>query len=542
MVSNTLLEVKQLSIAFGQISQPQWVVKNLNFQLNAGEALALVGESASGKSMTALAINQCLPNDAWVSHRSCIRLLGMPLLGYSEKNMQKLRGHKIGMVFQDALCALNPVRTVGHQVDEVLKKHTVLTKSQRKSRVLALFDEVGLAKTSSLYHHFPHQLSGGMQQRVLIAMALASDPALLIADEPTTALDVTVQAQLVDLLNQLKRSHNMGLLFITHDLSLANHLADKVMVMRHGQSIEQGDCKTVFEHPKNSYTKALIRAATPTLCPAQNPRKTAIRSLKNACVGFNHRGGFFKSKHHTHALKHINLTLFSQETFALVGESGSGKTTLARVLCGLQKLNSGCALQHHADRTTPIKIQPADLQMIFQNPQAALNPRLCVQDILMESFSLQPNLKNSEKIAIMHQWLSAVELPTDCLDRLPHQFSGGQRQRLCIARALCMSPKILVLDEPTSALDVSIQAEIIACLNQLQQQHQLTYLLITHDFNVVCRMAHRIGVMYDGELVEIGMLRDLLTQPKHAYTKQLLAASPHIQPLRQRMTNELSPT
>ncbi len=513
-----LLTVESLSIAFLNHTL-EWVVQDVSFSIHNRQSLALVGASGSGKSLTALAINQCLPDNAVVASHSQIKLRKTPLLGQSESTLQTLRGRTISMIFQDALSALNPIHRVGYQLDEALKQHHVLSSTERKHRIHEMLEAVELHP--QLYTAYPHELSGGMQQRVMIAMALITQPDLLIADEPTTALDVTLQAQLIQLLKRLTQTYHMGLLFITHNLQLATQLADDALIMHEGRIVESGPLTECFHTPKHPYTKALLKATDLNLTTSTPPSNTApLINIQNACLSF--QSGPFWRRHHTHALSSVHLTIQAFETLALIGESGSGKTTLARALCGLNRFSTGTFRKHGAAHDW----RPHDIQMIFQNPTASMNPRFSIKMILNEGLQCQrPKLSASERHARIHDALKSVQLPLSCLDRFPHELSGGQRQRVCLARALCLKPKLLVLDEPTSALDVLVQSEIIACLKHLKTQHQLTYVLITHDFHVVSALADRIGVMKQGRLVEIGTTQSLLNAPQHPYTQTLIRAA-----------------
>ncbi len=520
------LEVNNLSVALPNRQCLKPVVKGINFQLHQGQTLALVGESGAGKSMIAQAIIQCLPHMAQVAPDTTITLNGTSLLSQPEAHMCHIRGRHMGMIFQDALTALNPVVTIGQQMTENMRQHRTHRRSMRRNRALTLLDEVGIQDPISCFKSYPHQLSGGMLQRVLIATALSTQPSLLIADEPTTALDVTVQAQLLALLKKLQKTYHMSILFITHDLLLVKEMADQVLVLKGGQMIEYADTQRFFKQPQHAYSQSLLQAALP-----HPPRQDATDSqplLKadNIHVTFNgpRTWGGFGPKQKTHAVQALSMTLTQGKTMALVGESGSGKTTFAKTLAGLTPHQRGNLTWH------PDCHHLHDVGMVFQNPYASMNPRMRIMDMLAEGLHArrrpweQPNHQAIRQTLL--DCLQAVELPADALERHPHQFSGGERQRLCIARALVLKPKILILDEPTSALDVSIQTQIIQLLQDIQKQFDISYLLITHDFVVVSQMAHTVSVMQHGRLIEHGTTQDVLTQPQQAYTKKLLDAVP----------------
>lgn len=505
-MSAPLLQVDNLSVGFQQPDGSILTrVNAINFKLQAGKTLALVGESGSGKTLTALSINQLLPPGAAIHQDSRIVWQGQQdLLTLPRDKLQHTRGRQIGMVFQDAMVAMNPVLTVGAQMHEVVKRHQPL---KNQDYCLQLLDEVGLP--SRCYHSYPHELSGGMVQRAHIATAIAAAPKLLIADEPTTALDPSLQTQIIELLKSLQQNHQMGILFITHDLRLVEQCADQVMVMQSGELVEARPAKSFFKFPKHAYSQALIKAATPKPRPelkkAKPSRATPWVSLDNVNVQFKLKNPAAGGQRTVNALNDVNLAIYPGKTLAIIGESGSGKTTTARVLLDLVQPNSGQlvfadAALNGSDRTTRKRRRQA-IQAVFQNPYSAMNPRMTIAQILTEGLWAQKRIKTQAE-ARKHaaKLLAQVELDNDCLQRFPHAFSGGQRQRICIARALAMQPELLICDEPTSALDVSIQAQILQLLKQLQRQHNIAMLLITHDIAVVNQLADQVLSMNNGQL------------------------------------------
>ncbi len=535
MSEQPLLQLNTLTIAMASDNKMTRVVDRLNFEINPGSCLGLVGESGSGKSITALSIMQLLPPAARVSDRSQISFEGHDLLDYSEQQMRQIRGGQIGMIFQDAMAAFNPVYTIGQQLTETLRLHQRTNLKRAHQLALKLLDEVGIQDPKHTISAYPHQLSGGMRQRAMIAMALCGNPKMLIADEPTTALDVTIQAQVIALLNTLKTKHKMTLLFISHDLAIVSQLADDIVVLKDGMSVEQAPATTFFKSPQHDYSKALL-AAIPsqqmqdvTTKPTQTMLK--VRALK---VYFPIRKGLLKRKvGDIKAVDDISFDLASGQTLALVGESGSGKTTTGRAILSLLTKTSGHIyfegkdLSHLSHKS--LRLLRKDMQIIFQDPYSALNPRMLIADSIAEGLITQ-NIVHSHQgaLAEVDKLLKQVDLPLDSKWRYPHEFSGGQRQRICIARALALKPKLLILDEPTSALDVSIQMQVLDLLNDLQKAMQLSYLLITHNLGVVGYMAQHVAVMYRGKIVEQGTCEDILNNPQHPYTKSLLASVPSI--------------
>lgn len=526
-----LLTIKHLSILFGD----KIVVDDVSFDIKQGQCVGLVGESGSGKSLTALAIIQLLPIMARVSRHSDISFqhndVQNNLLNYSEQQMRHIRGKRIGMIFQDAMSAFNPVFTIGNQIDEVITTHLKLSKKQAKKKTFDLLEETCIHDVARVYRCYPHQISGGMRQRAMIAMALACEPSILIADEPTTALCATIQAQIIDLLKKLQKSRDMTLLFISHDLAVVSHLADDIVVLQNGKIVEHAPAQQFFASPKHAYSKQLI-AAIPShnqVGQVENTRKPML-TVENLKVYFPIRKGIFKrTKAYVKAVDDVCFQIKPQQTLALVGESGSGKTTTGKSLLKLLNVHSGKIILENDDITRlsqrRMLAKRSDIQIIFQDPYASLNPRMMVADCLAEGLIAQKKCRNrNQALAIIDEWLEKVELPLDSKWRYPHEFSGGQRQRICIARALVLEPKLLVLDEPTSSLDVSIQMQILNLLIKLQQQLSLAYLLITHNLSVVNYMAHRIAVMYKGKIVEYGDTQTIMQQPQHDYTKQLLTS------------------
>lgn len=532
-IKNPIISVKSLSIVFPNNSLV--AVDKLNFELYKGQCLGLVGESGSGKSMTALALMQLLPDNALVSKNSEVLFNNTDLLNLTEKQMRKIRGGKIGMIFQDAMSAFNPVFTIGYQLTEVLYFHKNLSKKTAVKKAHELLHKVGIVDIPRTMQAYAHELSGGMRQRAMIAMALAGDPEILIADEPTTALDVTIQAQIIDLLLKLKTEFNKALLFISHDLAVVSQLADDICVMQNGRKVEQANTFAFFNQPQQDYSKKLI-AAIPSTVPrkevaAESKSLLAVQDLK---VYFPIKKGILKrTVGYIKAVDGIDFTINTGETLALVGESGSGKTTAGKAILQLIASTGGQINFRGVDLLSlsnrKMRAMRNHLQIIFQDPIASLNPRMMVVDCIAEGLIALNRVKSrKEAMQKVDQLLQNVHLEPDSKYRYPHEFSGGQRQRICIARALALEPDLLVLDEPTSALDVSIQMQILNLLDELQQKLHLSYLLITHNLGVVAYMAHKTAVMYQGKIVEHGTTAAILENPKHDYTKKLLLSIPTI--------------
>lgn len=533
----TLLRVDHLSVHFHSRNLPPFeAVKDVSFHLNQGETLALVGESGSGKSVSALSILGLLPYPMASHPTGSILFQGQELLNAPEATLRKIRGHDIGMIFQEPMTALNPLHTLEKQIAEPLLIHKGMSKAQAKERVIELLQLVGFADGVNRLQAFPHQLSGGQRQRVMIAMALACEPKLLIADEPTTALDVTIQASILDLIRNLQNQFQMGLLLISHDLGMVAKMAQKIVVMRNGEVVEQGPTATVLKKPKHPYTQHLVQSE-PSGHPAPIPKKASpILQIKDIGVTFKGQKKSWLShgSHDVRAVDGISFSLVAGETVGIVGESGSGKSTLAYAILRLVDSKGdinfcGTELQGLSRRV--IRPLRPEMQIIFQDPFSSLNPRLSVGQIVAEG--LEIHQKYLDKNAINDQVetiLQEVGLSPETRNRYPHEFSGGQRQRIAIARALILKPKLLILDEPTSALDRSIQAEIIDLLRSLQKRYQLAYLFISHDLKVVRAMSHRMIVMKQGRIVEEGKTEKIFTQPKDVYTKTLIHASFDILP------------
>lgn len=533
----TLLEVKNLSVHFRTPHQePVEAVNHVSFSLKEGETLALVGESGSGKSVSALSILGLLPYPMASHPTGSILFQGQELLNAPEEELRKIRGHDIGMIFQEPMTALNPLHTIEKQIAESLLIHKGMNKSQAKDRVIELLHLVGFGDGAGRLEAYPHQLSGGQRQRVMIAMALACEPKLLIADEPTTALDVTIQAGILDLIQNLQKQFQMALLLISHDLGMVAKMAKTIAVMKMGEVVEQGLTSKVLKKPQNTYTKHLI-ASEPKGHPNAIPKKAdCVVQTKDLKVIFKgqQKAWFSRGSRDVRAVDGVSFSLVSGETLGIVGESGSGKSTLAYAILRLVDSDGpivfcGTEIQKLSRRAVrPLRPQ---MQIIFQDPFSSLNPRLSVGQIVAEG--LQIHQKNLSKEEIDHQViaiLKEVGLTSGAKNRYPHEFSGGQRQRIAIARALILKPKLLILDEPTSALDRSIQAEVIDLLRDLQKKHQLAYIFISHDLKVVRAMSHRIMVMKDGHVVEEAKTEKLFTHPKVPYTKNLIKAAFDILP------------
>lgn len=533
-----LLRIHQLTIAMHTSHGLVPAVSNVNLEILPGETLALVGESGGGKTMISLAIMQLLPLSARVKNNSEIWLGEQELLALPEIEMRSIRGRRIGMIFQEAMTALNPVLTIGEQISEVLRKHFHLTHRQRHQRCLELLCEVGMDEPERALQNYPHQLSGGMRQRAMIAMALAGEPELLIADEPTTALDVTLQAQVIHLLISLQQKRRMSMLFITHDLGVVAEVADKVAVIKHGEIVEFTTKQAFFTAPQNAYSIKLFDAL-PTwekrdVPPRQSTATEPLLQLEHVKIYFPVRKGILqRTVAHVKAVDDISLNLYPGRTLALVGESGSGKTTLGKGIIRLIKPTGGQILFDHRDlikiNGKALRQVRSDISIVFQDPFAAMDPRMLVYDILAEGMIAQKIGKNeAERTAKIDYLLTQVGLDPESKWLYPHEFSGGQRQRLCIARSLALAPKLIILDEPTSALDLSVQMQLLQLLEKLQAEFNFSYLLITHNFAVVAYLADEVAVMHHGKLVEHGDVQAILNKPQHVYTRQLLAAVPKI--------------
>ena len=522
-----LLAIDNLGVSFGASR----VVDGVSFTVSAGEKFGLVGESGSGKSVTALSILRLVEG---ARYDGAIRLQGEDILQMSERRVRGIRGNEVAMIFQEPMTALNPLYTVGNQIAEVLELHEALRPAQARERAIELLATTGIPDPARRVEAYPHQLSGGQRQRAMIAMALACRPKLLIADEPTTALDVTIQAQIIALLDDLQRQFGMAILFITHDLNLVRRFTDRVGVMERGRLVEQGDTADVFAHPRQPYTIKLInsrpqRAVQPV--PAEAPILVAGQGVG---VDFVSARGWF-GKDVFHAVRAATLELRRGETLGIVGESGSGKTTLGMALLALQTIAAGSvsfdgARLDNADRTA-LRAMRRRMQVVFQDPFGSLSPRMTVEQIVGEGVELHmPELSKAERRQRILDMLAEVGLDdahgtAHVLTRYPHEFSGGQRQRIAIARAVVLRPEVLVLDEPTSALDVSVQQQVLKLLGDLQQKYGMSYVFISHDLAVIRAMAHRVLVMKDGEIVEEGDAQRIFDQPVHPYTQTLVAAA-----------------
>lgn len=529
----TALSVNRLNVKLNR-SRHHPILKDVSFSLKKGEIFALVGESGSGKSMTALSILRLLPNAMRVVSGEII-LGDTPLFDLTEKEMGTLRGKKIAMIFQNALTALNPVHKVGRQIGETLQLHTQLNPQAIRQRTLDLLSEVGIPEPDKRINWYPHQLSGGQQQRVMIAMALACEPDILLADEPTTALDVTIQQQILVLLKKLTVSHKLAVLLITHDMGVVRQTADRIGVMYQGEIIEQGDCHCIFHAPQHEYSRKLINSIPVADGYRHDSRKDPLLKVDNLNVHFPIRKGILqKINDYNRAVNNISFRIGKGETLALVGESGSGKSTTGRAILNLEPVTSGEIWYNnlklsHLSRKEMMPLRKK-IQVIFQNPYSSMNPRMTVGDIIEEGMiSLGLKLSAEQRRQRINLLLEKVHLLPEHSQRYPHEFSGGQRQRIAIARALAVEPDLIICDEPTSALDVSIRADIIELLLSLQQELGVSYLFITHDLSIIPHLAHRVAVMKNGEIVEQGATEDIFSQPKHPYTQQLLAAAPSLE-------------
>ena len=555
----SFLKIKNLSVDYQMRKETVYAAKNINIEVNKGEILGLVGESGSGKSTVGNAIINLIDEPGKVSSGSV--LLGDLNIHEDPKNIVKYRGKKIGLIFQDPQTSLNPILTIGEQLIETIQTHLELTKEEAKERSINLLNEVGIKDAVKRFDDYPHQFSGGMRQRVVISLALCCEPELLIADEPTTALDVSIQSQILDLIKKLTKERNLAVILITHDMGVIAETANRVAVMKNGDVVEIGITKEILTNPKKTYTKSLVSSVPPTnkkisrfvIIEKENDEKNKsnlkilnrwtkkeiikqdLVQVQNLSKSFDDNFFTESSKNSVMAVNDVSFNIREGESFGLVGESGSGKSTIAKMIVNLFKPSVG---EIFFDNVCVTKIKQnsemmkfrKQIQMIFQDPYSSLNGRLKVRDIVSEPIKLHnPLISKNDLDSYVFDLLESVELTQNSADRYPHEFSGGQRQRISIARSLATQPRLLVCDEPTSALDVSIQAQILNLLKDLQEQLNLTILFISHDLPVVRQMCDRIGVLRDGKLCEVSDAEDLFLKPKHDYTKELLHLMPKIE-------------
>ena len=526
-----VLSLQNLTVSVATEAGQKPLVRDLSFTLNKGETLAIAGESGSGKSITALAIMGLLPPNVSTT-AGTIHLGATDLTKLPEHQMRALRGARIAMIFQEPMTSLNPVMSIGSQLVEAIRAHDPISRAKARTRALQALRAVRLSQPERRLDQYPHELSGGMRQRVMIAMALALRPEVLIADEPTTALDVTVQREVLDLLRDLQRDLGTAIILITHDMGVVAEMADRVIVMQNGAAVEAAPTRTLFAYPQQPYTQTLL-AAVPrmgTATPRPEPQAEVIARLTDLSVRFPMRGGLLgRITHQVHAVEQVSLAIRRGETFALVGESGCGKSTIAKAIVGLVPHQgrievAGLAL---SDLDTPgKKALRRQVQMVFQDPMAALDPRMRVGDLVAEPLLIHGLGDTTSRRATAADLFARVGLSPDHLDRYPHEFSGGQRQRICIARALALNPQLVIADESVSALDVSVQARVLDLLRALQQEFGIAYLFISHDMAVVENISDRVAVMYLGQIVETGTRAQVFNTPQHPYTRRLIEAVP----------------
>ncbi len=525
-----LVDVKDLSVLFRSSESENLAVDRISFQIGKGETLALVGESGSGKSVSALSIMQLLPYPA-ASHPSGeIWFDGQNLIGANHATMQKFRGDRISIIFQEPMTSLNPLHTIEKQISEILELHRGMSGKQARERVLELLDKVGVPDAETRLQAYPHQLSGGQRQRVMIAMALANEPDLLIADEPTTALDVTIQAQILELLLSLQAELGMAMLLITHDLGVVRKMAKRVCVMTEGKIVERGDTVSVFDDPQHEYTRHLLAAEPKGSPPKTDTSAPVVVEADNLRIWFPVKRGFMRrTVDHIKAVDGISITVREGQTLGIVGESGSGKTTLGLAILRLISSQGAIGfIGNQIDSFNNKQMRPLrrQMQVVFQDPYGSLSPRLSVGQIVEEGLLvLDKDLTPGERRKRVGAALGEVGLDPDAQDRYPHEFSGGQRQRIAIARAMVLEPKFVMLDEPTSALDMSVQAQIVDLLRELQVRHNLAYLFISHDLKVVRALSNEVIVMRSGKIVEQGPSEQIFDAPQADYTKALIAAA-----------------
>ena len=530
MTADPLLTVKDLSVAFRHGSRETLAVDRISFSVKKGETLALVGESGSGKSVTALSVMKLLPYPAASHPSGRIVFKGRDLIGLTERELREIRGDDITIIFQEPMTSLNPLHTIERQIGEILLLHRGLTGLAQRVRIIELLNQVGIANPSQRLKSYPHQLSGGQRQRVMIAMALANEPDLLIADEPTTALDVTVQAQILKLLKELQGRLGMAMLFITHDLGIVRKIADRVCVMKDGKIVEENTVANIFKSPQHPYTRALLAAEPRMQAAPMNPSGDVVLKTDDLKVWFPiKRGVTRKVVGHIKAVDGVSVEVRKGETMGVVGESGSGKTTLGLAL--LRLISSDGPIVFMGNELQGLRFKAMrphrrNMQIVFQDPYGSLSPRMSVSDIIQEGMWIHmPHIPRHECETHVIKALEDVGLNPETRHRYPHEFSGGQRQRIAVARAIVLEPTFVVLDEPTSALDMLIQAQMVDLLCALQKRHNLTYMFISHDLRVVAAMSSRLMVMKEGKVVEAGPAGELFKSPKSAYTRALFAAA-----------------
>ena len=534
---NNLVEIENLRVKFNTDSGEVNAVNGISFNIKKGETLALVGESGSGKSVTARGIIRLLANNAVLSNETKITFDGKNINTYSEKEYQKIRGKKISMIFQEPMSSLNPIYTIENQISEVLKIHDKYSDKKLKEKCLELLKQVQIPEPESRLSQYPHQLSGGQRQRIMIAIAIANNPDLLIADEPTTALDVTVQTEILKLLQSLQKKYQMSILFITHDLTIVRQISDRVCVMYNGDIKETGNTKEIFDNPQDDYTKHLLSSEPEERELFYDKNGKNIITGKDLNITFNTKvkvAGRNKTLS-IKAVNNISLNLQEGETLGIVGESGSGKTTLGQTLLRLVDRESNTEISgdinffdDKIDKLSRKQFKPFrnQMQIVFQDPYASLNPRLSVKQIIEEGLIVAQNIKNKkERLDKIEHIMNEVGLEPNSMQRFPHEFSGGQRQRIAIARSFVLNPKFVLLDEPTSALDLSIQKQILELLLQLQSNYKTTYIFISHDLRVIRSISHNLIVMKDGSILEQGEAKNILNNPQNDYTKNLIKSA-----------------
>ena len=526
-MSDTVLSVKNLSISFKNNSDSKTVLINSNFKIKRGTTLSLVGESGSGKSITSLALVSLLPLNASIV--GSINFNGEELIGLSEIELQKIRGNKISFIFQEPMTSLNPLHTIEKQIGESLSFHQNLSGVEKTQKVVELLEKVKIPNAHTRLKDYPHQLSGGQKQRVMIAIALANKPDLLIADEPTTSLDVTIEKEIIDLLMEIKSTEKMSIIFITHNLRIVKQISDTVCVMQNGKIIEQGSTQEIFESPKSNYTKKLLNSSPKGFKKNNSERISQILNVRNLKVWFPIKRGFLRrTKGFIKAVDQISFDLMEEETLGIVGESGSGKTSLALAI--LKLINSEGSITFQNQNLQNIKSKNLltfrkNAQIIFQDPYGSLSPKMNIEAIVGEGLEVHEKISKFKRTEMILQILNEVGLDEDMITRYPHEFSGGQRQRIAIARALILKPKLLILDEPTSALDVSVQLQVINLLKTIQKKYSLSYIFISHDIALIKSVSDKIIIMKDGIIVESGETKSLFSKPKENYTKNLIFSS-----------------